>query len=202
VGHWGDRGGRRRTAGHRRERRQVAEILAAQQRGRGAEEAEAAANRLTDDRSVAVVTGQQAVLFGGPLYVLYKALAAMRVARDLERQRGVPAVPVFWVASDDHDFAEIRSTTVLDEAGRLHTFRLNPQRERSASPPGGSSSTTASPGSSRKRRLGFRQARSVKPSWRDCATAYAPGESLSGAFARFLSALLPGFVVLDPADPS
>jgi len=199
IGAIGEAGAR--TAGHRRERRQVAEILAAQQRGRGAEEAEAAANRLTDDRSVAVVTGQQAVLFGGPLYVLYKALAAMRVARDLERQRGVPAVPVFWVASDDHDFAEIRSTTVLDEAGRLHTFRLNPQREPIGQPAwrillddgvAGLVEETAT----RLPASPFREALVAR--LRDC---YAPGESLSGAFARFLSALLPGLVVLDPADP-
>lgn len=55
--------------------------------------------------TVAVVTGQQPVLLGGPAYVLYKALTAIRVARELSA-RGVPAVAIFWNASEDHDIAE------------------------------------------------------------------------------------------------
>ena len=76
-----------------------------------------------------MVTGQQAVLFGGPLYVLYKALAAMQVAAALEAQRHASVVPVFWVAADDHDFAEIREATLLDAAGQLRTFRYTPRDE-------------------------------------------------------------------------
>ncbi len=189
------------AAAHRRERCRVAEILAAQQRGGGAVEAEVAAARLGEDGSVAIVTGQQAVLFGGPLYVLYKALAAMRVAAELERRRGVPAVPVFWVASDDHDFAEIRSATVLDEAGRLHTFRLKPRHEPAGQPAWRITldegiGALVDEAAARLPESPFREA--VVERLRAC---YAPGESLSGAFARFLSALLPGLVVLDPADP-
>jgi bacillithiol synthase len=199
IGAIGEAGAR--AAGRARERQRLAEVLANQQRGRGAVEAEAAARRLADDRTVAVVTGQQAVLFGGPLYVLYKALAAMRVARELEQQRGIPAVPVFWVASDDHDFAEIRSTTVLDEAGRLHTFRLNPQREPIGQPAwrillDDGVAGLVEEAATRLPASPFRQA--LVAQMRAC---YAPGESLSGAFARFLAVLLPGLVVLDPADP-
>jgi bacillithiol biosynthesis cysteine-adding enzyme BshC len=56
--------------------------------------------------SVAVVTGQQTGLFTGPAYTLYKALSALRWAEELTR-RGTDAVPVFWLASDDHDLAEV-----------------------------------------------------------------------------------------------
>src|SRR5215208_6376545 len=61
--------------------------------------------RRTENLAQALV-GQQAGLFGGPLYVLYKALAAIKAASVLEARLGTPVVPVFWVAADDHDFAE------------------------------------------------------------------------------------------------
>ncbi len=44
----------------------------------------------------------------------------------LEKRRGAPVVPVFWVAADDHDFAEVRSVSVLDEAGQIRTLRYAP----------------------------------------------------------------------------
>src|SRR5215469_8722092 len=56
--------------------------------------------------SVAIVTGQQAGLFTGPLYTILKALTTIRLARCL-RDQGIEAVPVFWVASEDHDFDEV-----------------------------------------------------------------------------------------------
>lgn len=56
--------------------------------------------------TVAVVAGQQVGLFGGPAYTIYKALTAIRVARELS-ERGISAVPVFWLATEDHDFAEV-----------------------------------------------------------------------------------------------
>jgi len=192
--------GARAAAHAARQRERVAQVLAKQQGRRGAEAAEAAARRLAEPNAVAVVTGQQAVLFGGPLYVLYKALAAQKVAATLERQRGVPAVPVFWVASDDHDFAEIRSATVLDEGCGLHTFRLNPRREPVGQPAArillddGVQALVDEAGM-RLPESPFREG--VVERLRAC---YAPGESVSGAFAQLLSSLLPGLVVLDPAD--
>ena len=62
--------------------------------------------RLAQPGTVAVVTGQQVGLFSGPAYTIYKAITAARVARDLTA-RGIPAVPVFWLATEDHDFAEV-----------------------------------------------------------------------------------------------
>src|SRR5690349_6109107 len=67
---------------------------------------EEAAARLALPGALAVTTGQQPGLFGGPLYTLYKALSARALARTLERRWGRPVVPVFWMAGDDHDFAE------------------------------------------------------------------------------------------------
>src|SRR5580704_15457558 len=62
--------------------------------------------RFAEPGTVAIVTGQQVGLFSGPCYTIYKAVTAARVARDLTA-RGVPAVPVFWLATEDHDFEEV-----------------------------------------------------------------------------------------------
>ena len=62
--------------------------------------------KLADPATLAVVTGQQPGLFGGPLYALTKMVAAVRWAEELERQ-GTPAVAVFWVATEDHDWSEV-----------------------------------------------------------------------------------------------
>src|SRR3977135_992287 len=61
-------------------------------------------DRLAAGEVLAITTGQQPGLFTGPLYTVYKALSAVALAQRLERERGVPVVPVFWGAGDDHDF--------------------------------------------------------------------------------------------------
>ena len=67
---------------------------------------------LAEGRAVAVIAGQQPEFLGGPLYTLYKAATAVAAARRLT-QAGRPAVPVFWVASEDSDFEEVRTTRLL-----------------------------------------------------------------------------------------
>lgn len=62
--------------------------------------------RLFLDDAICVTTGQQPGLLTGPLYTVYKALSAAALARHLETRLNRPVVPVFWVAADDHDFAE------------------------------------------------------------------------------------------------
>jgi len=64
--------------------------------------------------TIVVVSGQQPGLFGGPLYTLYKTLTGIAFARELERATGRPVVPIFWVASDDHDFEESRRAFLGD----------------------------------------------------------------------------------------
>lgn len=82
---------------------------------------------LRDPDCVAVVTGQQAGLFSGPLYTIYKALSAIKTAECL-RGRGFKAVPVFWVATEDHDFEEVSNTFVLDRSGELTEIKNEPKR--------------------------------------------------------------------------
>lgn len=70
--------------------------------------------------TTAVVTGQQAGLFGGPLYTIHKAAAAIVDARALAAETGRPCVPVFWLQNEDHDLEEIATTRVLGSDGGLH----------------------------------------------------------------------------------
>jgi uncharacterized protein YllA (UPF0747 family) len=67
---------------------------------------------------VAVVTGQQAGLFTGPLYTIYKALSAVKLTECL-RGRGFKAVPVFWIATEDHDFEEVSKTLIIEQKRRI-----------------------------------------------------------------------------------
>jgi bacillithiol biosynthesis cysteine-adding enzyme BshC len=97
------------------DRARLAAILERQLAGRNAPpEARHAAARLRDPTSVAVVTGQQAGLFGGPLYTLLKAVSAVLVARRAQATYGTPTVAVFWVDAEDHDWDEVHAADVLD----------------------------------------------------------------------------------------
>ena len=71
-----------------------------------------------------VTTGQQPGLFGGPLYSLYKALTAARLAEELADALGRPVMPLFWVASDDHDWEEANHTHIIDGSNQLLRLTL------------------------------------------------------------------------------
>jgi bacillithiol biosynthesis cysteine-adding enzyme BshC len=180
----------------------LAEALAHQQEALGAERAAVLARRLAQKETAALVTGQQAVLFGGPLYVLYKAVAAVKVARLLAEHSGRPVVPVFWVAADDHDFAEVRSVSVLDEAGQIVTIRYIPEHEPVGKPAAhivlDSTITALVEELGRALPAGLNRDGLMSR----LAECYRPGATLSGAFARLLSSLFPDLVVLDPSDPA
>jgi bacillithiol biosynthesis cysteine-adding enzyme BshC len=75
-------------------------------------------------RGFVVTTGQQAGVFTGPLYTIYKALSAVRLAAELERHLRCPVLAVFWVAADDHDWAEVDHIDLLDERHYLRTVRV------------------------------------------------------------------------------
>src|SRR5207249_10135893 len=93
-----------RTQAHPRKRREISAIIGAQQQRRQAPaRAVEAGRRLAEDKTVAIVTGQQAGLFGGPLFTLLKALTAIKLAARVSHDHGSHAVAVFWIDAEDHD---------------------------------------------------------------------------------------------------
>jgi bacillithiol biosynthesis cysteine-adding enzyme BshC len=84
-------------------------------------------DRFLEEGGFLVTTGQQPGLFSGPLYSLYKALTAAKLAQALEPVLQRPVLPLFWVASEDHDWAEADHTHLLDQGNELQTFRLPSQ---------------------------------------------------------------------------
>ena len=105
-------------------RRELAAALAVANRGYGHADADRLARRLADPATHVVVTGQQPGLLGGPLYAFSKAVAAARWVAALEAQ-GEPAVAVFWVATEDHDWAEVSAAVVPTPEG-ARSFDLGP----------------------------------------------------------------------------
>ena len=75
---------------------------------------ETSLNVLGQPGTCCVVTGQQPGFLGGPLYTLYKAMQACRLASELSRAWGTPVVPVFWNHADDHDLAEVQHAHLLN----------------------------------------------------------------------------------------
>jgi bacillithiol synthase len=102
----------------------VADVLAEQNAALAPSAARQAHLAALRSGAAAVVTGQQAGLFLGPLFTLYKAASAVRCARALAAESGQPVVPVFWLQVEDHDLPEIAVSHVPSDRGAPLTLRL------------------------------------------------------------------------------
>ncbi|GAC1401706.1 MAG: bacillithiol biosynthesis cysteine-adding enzyme BshC [Pyrinomonadaceae bacterium] len=157
--------------------------------------------RLRESNCVAVVSGQQVGLFTGPLYTIYKALSAVKLAKCLS-QRGVEAVPVFWLATEDHDWDEVKFAEVLACDGSLAHVKVESDVHANGAPVG---STVLD------EKINETIARLIDnlPSTEFTSElehllrdSYTPGRTYGEAFARFLTALIGqhGLILLDPLD--
>lgn len=157
---------------------------------------------LRDADCVAVVSGQQAGLFSGPLYTIYKALSAVKLAGCLS-QRNTKAVPVFWIATEDHDFPEVAKAEFIGRDCKLACVEAGAALHKEGQPVGRviiDESIDAV----------VTQALELLPSSEFSADleailrdAWRAGRSYGEAFARTLTSLLGshGLVLLDPLDP-
>jgi bacillithiol biosynthesis cysteine-adding enzyme BshC len=194
-----------RTRARARSRDAIAEIVHAQQLRRGAPaEAVAAAARLRDPQTVAVVTGQQAGLFGGPLFTLLKALTAIELAGALGREHDVPAIAVFWIDAEDHDWDEVKSCGVLDNSLAHRTIAIG-------NPPGAQVEPVARVRLDESVSAALTDLADAFPQTEFTATvletlraAYDPGTGMADAFGRWMEAVLGsrGLVVYNSADPA
>src|SRR5580704_8676777 len=119
---------RTRAAAERRIDPAALEVLRAQQAGLPASAARGAnLEALARGQTAVVATGQQVGLFLGPLYSFYKAATAVAVARAIEAESGARTVPLFWLQTEDHDFAEIAACHVAGRDGAPVTLALAPE---------------------------------------------------------------------------
>jgi bacillithiol synthase len=194
-----------RTQQHRRSRDGVAEVVHRQQERRGASpEARAAAALLHQPDTVAVVTGQQAGAFGGPLFTLLKAITAIQLARRTASEHRVPAVAIFWIDAEDHDWNEVRSGIVLDADLHARTITL-------PAPEGAGKLPVAALTLDERVAAAIEELRGALPPTdftdsvvRDAAAAWKPGVRMGDAFGRWLESLLGpyGLIVFESADPA
>ncbi len=143
----------------------------------------------------AVVTGQQVGLLGGPLLTLLKAATAIRKAQ-VASEAGVPHVPVFWMATEDHDLDEVNQATLVGKSG-VEKLRSSFPGHR-AQPVGGLQLGPAiEPVVARMEELLAFQP--VTELLRNC---YTPVDTLASAFAKFLSGVFRehGLIVLDASS--
>lgn len=147
--------------------------------------------------ALTLVTGQQVGLFGGPLFSILKALTAVRLA-DEATKAGIDCVPIFWLATEDHDLEEVSTTSVPSSDGTLKEFHVTPGGIDQA-PVG-----TLKFGEDIQalvdevaQLLGEGDAAEV------LRQAYRPGEDFGSAFAKLFARIFAGFgvILLDSRDP-
>jgi bacillithiol biosynthesis cysteine-adding enzyme BshC len=153
--------------------------------------------RLAQPGTVAVMTGQQVGLFSGPAYTIYKALHAVRLAEWLT-ENGVSAVPVFWLATEDHDFAEINHVWVFN--ANHQPVKLEMQRLSSTQPVGEVELADAPVSQLREALRNLPYADELVALVEE---AYCPGQTMGTAFGALLRKLLSRFGILyvDPMLP-
>ena len=180
-------------------RRSVVEVLREENRALGADASTAESIERLSRGAVAVVTGQQVGLFSGPAYTVYKAISAIATAADLTR-RGTDAVPVFWLATEDHDLAEVNHVFWNTRAG-LARYEL-PLREDDV----GKRVGEVKLGPAVEDLVGV-ASQNLQGSFTDevlraLRECYTPEETYGSAFGKLLAKLLAGrgIIFLDPMD--
>jgi bacillithiol synthase len=183
-------------------RGEMAEILARQNRAFGCSEPTLAnIQRLSEPGTFAVVTGQQVGLFAGPAFTLYKALTTVRLAQSLSEQ-GLPCVPTFWLATEDHDLEEVAEGATFDEEYNLVPLHDSGHRPSPRSPVGEVRHTA-------EISAALDQLESLLPAGeprsqvlQDLRESYVPGATWGQSFAKSLTRLFGrwGVILLDPLD--
>jgi bacillithiol synthase len=152
-------------------------------------------SRIAAGEGFFVSTGQQAGLFSGPMFTVYKTLTAIKAAEAFERELGVPVAPLFWVAADDHDFAEVNHTFVIGADNDLRRIEIGPaddvQRsmQRHLLDDGITGAVDQLAQALPATEYGTQVVQWVRE-------AYAPGRSMAEAFTSLLERLFAGYDLL------
>ena len=177
-------------------RARISEILDRQNRAFGSgQKALANVERLRRG-AVAAVTGQQVGLFGGPLFSIFKALTAVKLA-DQATAAGIDCVPIFWLATEDHDLAEVNHVSLISESGAPEPLTVGSHSVTDA--PVGTVLLGSEVDPVVERAAAFLGDCDVTAWLRE---AYRPEETLGSSFAKLFARLFAdwGVILLDPAD--
>ena len=191
-------------AAHQTDRKALCDALREMNRSWGAaEETLKNIELLRDSDCLAVVSGQQAGLFSGPLYTIYKALSAVKLAGCLT-QRQTKAIPVFWIATEDHDFPEVAKAEFIGRDCKLAQVAVTSDLHREGQPVGRvviDNSIDAVLTQLLELLPGSEFTSDLEALLRD---AWRPGRAYGEAFARMMTSLLGkhGLVFLDPLNPT
>jgi len=147
--------------------------------------------------AAAVVTGQQVGLFGGPMFAIYKALTAVKLAEEATAS-GVDAVPVFWLATYDHDLAEVNHVSLPGADGKLQVFASTSHNVPAA--PVSAVHFSDEISALAEQAAGLLGDGEASQFLRE---SYRPGETLGTAFARLYARIFEkfGVILLDASDP-
>lgn len=183
-------------------RDQVADVLEDQNRRSGAgDETMANIARLRQNDSVVIITGQQAGLFTGPLYTILKALTTIKLAAQL-REKGVNIIPMFWIASEDHDFEEVNHTRLVNKEGQLQTITYADPAGEEGKPVGNIQLTDGIIGIIDEFLAALPESEFIPQLAEDLREAYTPGNGFADAFGSLMMSLLRkfGVVMINPLD--
>lgn len=185
-------------------RGELVDVLARQNQAFGCSDPTMAnIQRLSEPETFAIVTGQQVGLFSGPAFTLYKALSTVRLAQSLTEQ-GLPCVPVFWLATEDHDLEEVSQGTTFDEEFNLVPLRDPGNRPSPRSPVGEVRHTAEIVEALNQLETFLPDGESRSLLLRDLRECYVPGATWGESFARFMTRLFTrwGVILMDPLDES
>jgi len=159
--------------------------------------------KFIQDKACAVVTGQQVGLFSGPLYTIFKALTAIKLTESLNKTILGCFVPVFWLASDDHDFEEINHITLLDKENQIEDIQYQ-GHSSNLKKPVSKIVLSAEISNCIKQLNDLTRDSEFKPEiLSQLGTAYQPGRSFVEAFARWMTRLFKsyGLIFIDAGHP-
>ena len=182
----------------------VAELAAQQSAFPESAARQRALETLARPGTAAVLTGQQVGLFLGPLYTIYKAASAIVLAEALAVETGTPVVPIFWMATEDHDLPEVDHCTVARGSEAPLRLRVSADGRSDARAPVAEARLGADCSAAVD---AVRDALAGKPAGAEVAALlaehYAPGRSFGAAFGGLLAALFAdeGLLVFHPRTP-
>lgn len=156
---------------------------------------------LRESETVAVITGQQAGLFSGPLFTIYKALTAIKLATELSKE-GQKAIPIFWIASEDHDYKEVSHFKVINRDGQLTTISHQAQGELDLTPVGNLRISEEVIENINSLLSSLPQSEFIDELIKDLKDSYSANLGFAEGFARLLAKIFSnyGVVLLDAQD--